>query len=121
MAGPVGGECDGFLLVLRQDLNEREDTPECGFELLEIELVNMEGIRSGGSARFGVIFSVRSGDEEHSIRSEDTGSFFEQELPVIEMLDKFERGNEIEGAAPDREGSRRADHVASLWEADSCV
>ena len=90
---------DGFLAVLAHNAYKLKYTLELFLKFLEIKLVHMKRIRPCFFARLRIITLVRRRNQKNSARPEHTRGFFNQVLPIFQVLDDFECSNHIEECA----------------------
>lgn len=102
-AGLGGGEDDAVGVVLEEDADVGEVLFEGGAELGVVELVEVEGVRSG--ALLGVVEAVGGGHDQGAPGRQDAPRFREQAVPLEEVFDYLEGYDQVKGAVLEGKGS----------------
>ena len=97
-------EREGVGVILHQQRAARKRLRNGRPELIQIELVEMVGIRSLMRARFRVIRGVGRGNQQTRLRDASRGALRPATwLPVREVFDDFKRRDQVEGRVVERQ------------------
>src|SRR4051812_17587743 len=102
LSRPFTGKSNCLLLVLSKNLYTRESPLQYSLELRQLELVYVKRICSGFSSRLRVVVCVGSRDKEYTVGREHPRRLRHESVPVLEMLDHFKGGYQIERAVRKR-------------------
>src|SRR5439155_11902263 len=94
-----------FRVILQEERNVRKYFAKFGPKLVELEFVDMERIRSGAPARFGIVELIGRGNEKLPRRIESAPRLAQKSSPVFQVLDHFEADDQVDGFVGDRESA----------------
>src|ERR1700690_626915 len=81
----------------------REEFRQGVLEFVVLEFVGMKGIGAGQPPRLRVVALVGGRDQENTIRMQQSSGFAEERMPVVKMLDDFERRDQMKSPIRERE------------------